>query len=374
MLSSIKQKFMQSEIVFQNEKVVERRRGEEGFSVFEIIVAMVIFLGVTASIWGLLRVALLGREATSQNTQLTKTVRLGLNLVGRDTYNAGLGYPVNSTVVLPDNRISNLLGIPVDVNTARDTVPPIITGNNLTLNTFNTVAGVRTDQVTFLFKDTAFNLIGDPGPPVDRRVPQPLSINGATPGTGFSQIIPISGSNAQCSVNDLYLISGNNGSTLGVATGLVGADSIRFADSDVLGLNLAGSADSIDGVTTPASIQKVQMVTYFVTADGTLTRRQYANVPPAIPVVGWVDEPLVYGVENFQIQYVMNDGTLSDNPSAGPDGIAGNLDDTQANLALVRQVRYTISVRSTEDGADNRPYRETMTSTFSTRNLGYEAN
>lgn len=350
-----------------------RQKGESGFSMVELIVSMVLFLGITGSIWGLLQVAQQGRATTNLKVPLTKTVRLGLNVVGRDTYNAGFGYPVSSTVVLPDNRISLLLGIPADVDATRDTVPPIIAGNNITLNAFNTTAGVRTDQVTFLFKDTAFNLIGNAGPP-DRRIPQPLSINGPTPGAGFSQIIPVSGSNASCSANDLYLITGGTRSTLGVATGLVGANSIRFADADVLGLNLSGSPDSIDGVTTPASIQKVQMVTYFVTPDGTLTRRQHVNAPPAIPVVGWVDEPLVYGVENFQIQYVMNNGALSDNPSAGPDGIAGNGDDTPNNLALVRQIRYTVSVRSSEVDRNNQPYRETMTSTFSTRNLGYEAN
>ncbi|MGB7210052.1 MAG: hypothetical protein WBD27_15455 [Pyrinomonadaceae bacterium] len=365
---------MQNEQLSLKEKAANSRRGEEGFSVFEIIVAMVLFLGVTAAIWGLMRVALLGREATSQNVQLTKSVRLGLNLVGRDTYNAGLGYPVSSTVVLPDNRISNLLGIPVDVDTSRDTVPPIITGNNITLNTFNTVAGVRTDQVTFLFKDTLFNLVGNAGPPVDRRVPQPLSINAATTTAGIDEIVPISGSNSVCRINDIYLITGNTGSTIGLATALSGADKVQFSNGDALGLNQTGATGPLSGITTPASMQRIQMVTYFVTADGTLTRRQYANVPPAVPVVGWIDEPLVYGVENFQIQYVMNDGTLSDNPSAGPDAIAGNGDDVQANLAEVRQIRYTISVRSIEMGADNRPYSETMTSTFSTRNLGYEAN
>lgn len=364
---------MESKSNFLNGSVVADRHGERGVSLVEVIFAMIGFLGVTAAIWGVLQVAQQSRSVTNQKVQLTKTVRLGLNLVGRDTYNAGYGYPASSTVVLPDNRIATLLGIPVDSDATRDTVPPIITGNDITLNTFNTAPGVRTDQVTFLFKDTAFNLVGAPAPPADW-VPQPLSINGPTPGAGFSQIIPVSGSNAAASVNDLFLISGNLGSTIGVATSLVGADRIRFADADILGINLSGSADSIGGVTTPASIQKVQMVTYFVTADGTLMRRQYANAPPAIPVVGWVDEPLVYGVENFQIQYVMNNGTLSDNPSAGPDGIPGNGDDVQNNLAQVRQVRYTISVRSTERDRNNQPYRETMTSTFSTRNLGYEAN
>ena len=78
--------------------------------------------------------------------------------------------------------------------------------------------------------------------------------------------------------------------------------------------------------------------------------------------------------QRFKVRYIMDNGTLSDNPSAGPDGVAGNADDVQANLAAVRQVRFTVSVRSRELNSMNQPYRETMTSTFSTRNLGYDAN
>jgi hypothetical protein len=123
-------------------------------------------------------------------------------------------------------------------------------------------------------------------------------------------------------------------------------------------------------------MQRVKMITYYVTPEGVLTRREFGNVPPIPPAlpVGFVDEPLVYGVEDFQIRYVMDDGTISDNPSAGSDGIAGNGDDNAANLAAVRQVRFTISTRSIELNSIGQPYRETMTSTFSTRNLGYDAN
>ena len=123
-------------------------------------------------------------------------------------------------------------------------------------------------------------------------------------------------------------------------------------------------------ITTPASMQKVNMVTYFVTADGILTRREFANI---LPAVASVDLPLVYNVEDFQIHYVMDNGTVSDNPSAGPDGVAGNSDDTQANLAAIRQIRLTVSVRSVEKNSAGQPYRETMTTTVSTRNLGYDA-
>ncbi len=357
--------------VEQNANIQENRSNKAGFTLLELLVSLTIFLIVTSAIWGVLRTAQISRSVVNNQVELAKSVRLGLNLIGRDTYNAGFGYPLKNTVVLPDNRITNLLGIPNDFDTTRDTVPPIISGNNITLNTYNTAPNIRTDQVTFLFYDTTFNLVGVGA----NAVSTPLNINAATTtGTSTDEIVPISGSNSSCRVNDLYLITGNTGSTLGLATALSGTNKVQFSNGDVLGINLAGTTGTIRQITTPASLQRVIMITYFVTADGTLTRRVYANVPPAIPAVPFVDQPLVYGVENFQIQYVMDDGTLLDNPSAGPDGIAGTADDVTANLAAVRQIRYTISVRSQELNSGGQPYRETMTSTFSTRNLGYDAN
>lgn len=351
-------------------KILITNSDESGFSMIELIIAMVIFIIVTGSIWGVLQVAQRSRGVVNQYVELTKSVRQGLNLLGRDTYNAGYGYPLKNTVVLPDNRISALLGIPNDFDTTRDTIPPIIAGNNIALNTFNTAPNIRTDQVTFLFKDTTFNLIGAPG----KEVSQQLNINSATTTSGIDEIVPITGSNSSCRVNDIFLISGNTGSTVGLATGLSGVNKVQFANGDVLGFNQTGVAGPLRGITTPASMMRVLMVTYYVTPDGTLMRREYANVPPVLPAVGWVDEPLIYGVENFQIQYVMDNGTVSDNPSAGPNGNAGDADDDQANLAAIRQVRYTISVRSVELDAAGQPFRATMTSTFSTRNLGYDVN
>ncbi|MGE3468184.1 MAG: PilW family protein [Pyrinomonadaceae bacterium] len=340
---------------------------EKGFSILELIIAMVIFLIVTGSVFGLLQVGRQTRTIVSENTGLNKNVRLSLNLIGRDTYNAGVGYPLRNTVILPDNRIGVLLGVPVDADTTRDTVAPIIAGNNVTVNTYNQTPNTRTDQITFLFKDNTFNVVGSLG-----GSSQPLSINAATTtGGGIDEIVPLSGTNSACRINDIYLITGNTGSTLGVSTNLSGGNKVQFANGDPLGFNQTGTSGPLRAITVPASIQRVNMVTYFVTPDGTLTRRHYAN---RTPVVGFVDEPLIYGVEDFQIVYVMDDGTTSNNPSAGPDGVAGTADDTPTNLAAVRQVRYTISVRSTEKNGANQFYSATQTTTFSTRNLGYDAN
>jgi Tfp pilus assembly protein PilW len=342
--------------------------GQEGMTLIEVLASMIIFMVVTASIYGVLQVAQRSRGAVNNEVQLTKTVRLGLNLIGRDTYNAGYGYPLTSTVLLRDNRIASLLTVPADTNTTRDTVPPIIAGNDLTVNTFNQTPNTRTDQVTFLFKDSSFNLVGT-GPAA---VSQPLNVTGANV-SGVDEVTVTSGNNSSCRVNDIFLIVGSNGNyTLGVATSMSGSDKVRFLNGDVLGFNNNGSTGEFMSV-IPASMWRVKMVTYYVTADGILTRREYANVPPPSTAT-FVDEPLVYGVENFQIAYIMDDGTEVANPSAGPDGIAGTTDDDQTELAAVRQVRVTISARTTELDARGQPVAVTETSTFSTRNLGYEAN
>jgi hypothetical protein len=211
-----------------------------------------------------------------------------------------------------------------------------------------------------MYRDTAFNRIPSALLPADRWIPQPLRMDLVTTAGTYTQLRSSTGSVSACAVNDIYLVTGVNGENrLAVATSLVGGNSVRFTDGDALGFNLGTTSDSIEGISGQPSIQKVQMVTYHVTPDGTLMRREHMN-RATVPASGWVDEPLVYGVENFQIQYVMNDGSV--------------LDDPGANATLIRQVRFTINVRSTEVGTNNQPYRETMTATFSTRNMGYDAN
>ncbi len=359
---------MQNNLNPSNSNDIGTIRNDRGFTILEVIVAMTIFMIVSGSIWGVLRVAQMGRTTVNQQVQLAKNVRLALNIIGKDTYNAGYGYPLKSTVVLPDNRISTAIGVPVDTDTTRDTVPPVIAGNQITVDTFNTTANTKTDQITLLFKDSTFNVVSG--------VSTPLNINAATTnGGGIDEIIPISGSNSSCRVNDIYLISGNTGSTIGLATSLSGANIVQFSNGDLLGFNqtgaTAGVLNPLRAITTPASMQRIKMITYFVASDGTLTRREFANI---LPAVAYVDEPLVYNVDDFQITYIMDDGSITNNPSAGPDGIAGTADDVQSNLTAVRQIRYTVSARSIELNSAGQPYRETMTSTFSTRNMGYDVN
>ena len=49
-------------------------------------------------------------------------------------------------------------------------------------------------------------------------------------------------------------------------------------------------------------------------------------------------------------------------------------DDMQANLIKIRQIRFTIYAKGSELNPAGQPYKINMSSTFSTRNLGYDAN
>ena len=342
-------------------------RREKGFSVLELIIAMVVFLIVTGSIYGILMVAQRGRTTVNSQTLLTKNVRLALNIIGRDTFNAGYSFPLNNSVSLQDDRIATLLGIPPDAGTVADTIPPVIAGNGITTNTFAS-PNTSTDQVTFLFKDSTFNLVGAVGPP-DTRVSQSLDGTIAQSG-GINQVTVTTGTNAACSVNDIFVVIGSSGSTLAVVTGLTNPNIVQFANTDVLGFNQNGSGSFFATQAGSGTMNRIKLVTYFVTTDGILTRREFATAA-ATTAQNYVDEPLVYGVTDLQIQYILADGTISNNPSAGANGIAGDGDDDQTKLYTVRQIRYTVNAKTLDLNPAGQPYTVTMTSTFGTRNLGY---
>src|SRR5690606_3711234 len=155
-------------------------------------------------------------------------------------------YPLRSTVVLPDLRVSTLLETPADSNDTRDTMPPIITGDQLRPNDLNPTPNSKTDQVTFLYKDSSFN---------DKTgFSKPLNINAATTTAGIDEIVPVSGENDECRINDVLLVVGNTGSTIGVVTGLSGIDKVQFANGDILNLNKTGTSGNLRKITTPATM------------------------------------------------------------------------------------------------------------------------
>lgn len=342
------------------------RSRQSGFTMLEMLVSTTIFLLASGTMYGLVKIASGSRATTSQRADLMKNMRLALLTIGRDAFNAGYGYP-NSAVTLPDNKAGAILNLPSDTDTTRDLFPPVIAGKET--NT-SSLSATNTDQLTFIYQDPTFN-------PDVSGISQSLPINAPTYDTtnGLDQIVPVSGNASACRAKDIMLISGRNSATIAVVTAISGSN-IRFGNSDVLGINTPSASTTnnpMRNITVPAAMRRVVLVTYRVLNDGTLVRTLYANDATTTVAAPSLDQPLVYGVESLKAEYVLDDGTVTRNPIAGVDGVAGTADDLPANQNKVRQIRVTLTVRSTEKDARGKPFTITMTSTYDTRNLGYDA-
>ncbi len=68
------------------------RKSERGFTLLEMLVAMVVFLIVTGSIYGLLQVGRIDRNRAGRRSDIMKDARAAIHLIGRDALNAGLSY------------------------------------------------------------------------------------------------------------------------------------------------------------------------------------------------------------------------------------------------------------------------------------------
>ncbi len=340
------------------------RSGQLGFSLVELLVSITIFLIASTAMYGLMDIANKSRTITSERSDLMKNVRTAMTIVGRDAFNAGYSYPSNS-VLLPDNRVSTLLNIPNDTDSTRDKLPPVVAGKNINANN---LSGVNTDQVTFVFQDPTFNRNAN-GLSESLPVNEPTLVSML----GLDEIVPLSGNASSIRVNDLLLVTGRTSTTVGVVTSIDGS-SVRFAGTDILGFNTPTAGDNpMRNIQAPTSLRRINMVTYRVLPTGVLVRTEYGNDTAATLANPSHDEPLVYGVERMQVDYVLDGGQLTRNPIAGPDNIQGTADDIPSNQVKVRQVRFTMTVRGSTPDQQGHLFSITMTSTFDTRNLGYDA-
>lgn len=351
-----------------------------GFSLLEIMVAMVIFLIVTGAIFGLLQVGRVDKSRSSTRTDMLKNARVAVHLIGRDALNAGLGFHRIGGIV-PDDFISTRFGNPVDLDNNKDLLPSIIGGNNRFSNGLITNATDKTDTMVFAFRDVDFNngdsiellSVSNPtGDPATPRVKTKLA-NGAANTSNF----------------DLYLLESTTSQIAVMATATNKTNEIDFKAGDPLGLNLplngtgknssllraCATADDENCTTYSfASLKRFYLVSYKIKDDGTLVRITYGNNRDKPANEQIVEQPLAYNVQNLQVKYLLENGTVTENPAAGNDGIAGTSDDDPRQFNQVRQITINLIVLSTEiDEMTRKPEEVTLTATFSTRNLEYDA-
>ncbi len=367
-------------------------KGEKGFSLLELLIAMVIFLIVTGSIYGLLSLGRYDRNRSSRRSDVLKNARVAVHMIGRDVLNAGLGYHRVGAMV-PDNFNSSQLGVPSDVDVQRDMLTGIVVGNNINTNTLSATAGLKTDTIAFAYRDVDFNcgnamelqgVAGPSGLPAVNR----LTLKASSMAAAGPCPTPRTDTASLPQPYDVFLVESDTSQVAIMATGVNGTTTIDAAPGDPLSMNQALNGSGIAGsllrqctssadqncTTYSATAKRVFLVSYKVKTDGTLVRLVYGNNRGAGATAQVQELPMAYNVEDFQIRYVLDDGTVTDNPSVGPDGLVGTIDDDWQQFNRIRQLTISIKVQSTEpDEKTGKLESVSFTSTFSTRNLGYDA-
>lgn len=371
---------MQSELQI---KAPDKR--EAGFSLIELIVSTVIFLIFISAVYGLLRIGRVQRDTVSGQVEVIKNARLALNTIGRDAVNAGLSY---SSAMVPDDLMNKRMGLPADSNSALDTLTAVVSGNNITSSTDDILDG--SDAVSF-----AFHNINSNGRKFIKLANAEQSGNGGV--TIYARLTSDDASSKPLN-GDLYRISVGAGNALGLVTDVSGVNvsfpiftesgityytsfyQLTFGNNDPLEINLPhnNSENILSSLTCShpvaqvnkcfssgeptAEALKTDWVSYHVNNNGTLIRRTYGNNAEAAVAADQIqDQPIAYNIENLQISYLLEDGTISDDPST--HGTAGNIVQLDVSISAKADID-TVGGVSTEKTINLR-------STFSTKNLHY---
>lgn len=356
------------------ERKSARRAGstssQSGFTLLELIVAVGMFTIIMGAIYMLLNAGKSDAFNTKERTATMQNARVALNTINRDAINAGVGY-WKSGALAPDGTLTRLLFLPGETDGVADLLTPIVPGDSVRTIVVDG-QNVQTDAVTFVYQDNSFN------------AGHAVAVSAVNSGTNLVTVA----SNAPCVNGSLYVYVIDDGSrrALGSLTALNGTTQIRFANGDPLRLNNPGGSSTFTGL-GPSALKRITWVTYFVRPDNVLVRRVYGNTGAIVGEgvqngglggvvpddggsgVGFVEMPLAYGVENFQVRYVLENGATVDNITAGTDASGNPLTAAQMRQRI-RLVQVDINLRGEQnDPRSNQPVQVALSGAFYTPNL-----
>ncbi len=343
---------------------------ESGFTLVEAIITMVIFLLVMSAIFGVLRAGNLMRDNVEDRSEVVANARTAMNFLGKEAVNAGLGYSKIGGVV-PDDFAYDLLKIPKDTDFNRDIFPGVVAGNNISASDLS-LTGEKNDVIAFVSRDMQFNS-GEPVTIIDY---------GVFNWSPYLTTEPLACSD--CRTYDVYLIESPNGTqALAMATLVKSSTYITLNEGDPLGLNRFSSGAGSPTVrsilkecgpsetancfdyTPHATLKRVFITAFSVNVEGDLIRTVYGNNVGGTAAEQIQVQPLASGVQSFQVRYLMQDGTISEDPSEG------NTNQMRQNEVVQVELSITIKSENDKNGVTSTQFM-TLDSTFSTRNLRYD--
>ena len=343
-------------------------RKQDGFSLIEMLFAIVIFMVVMVAIFGVFRIGLITRNSINNRSETVASARTAINAVGREAINAGLGFSRTGSVV-PDNMGYELFGIPKDPGNQRDLFTGVMAGDEVSDSDLS-LPGEKNDIVAFIYRDLNWN---DGDPYIIKDYDEFSNIPILDAGSGGCSI---------CKKFDLYQIEDASGKqAMAMVTDIGFGRWIAFNDNDPLNLNretddpgsersvlrpCSGASDSNCFNYDPqVTFKRIFLTSYSVDANGTLVRKTYGNNTGQPANEQIQTQELAHNVQRFQVKYLLRDGRKVDDPAEG------NVNHQVMNDVVQIEIRITIQAEGNDQGV-TRVDTIDLKSTFSTRNLRYD--
>jgi prepilin-type N-terminal cleavage/methylation domain-containing protein len=316
--------------------VKSKLNSQAGFSLIEMLIAVAVFVVLTASVAALLRDTMKIATATYEITDAQENLRIAQEYINRDLMNAGDGLKSISTIRVPTAFVTNY----ITLNPISDTGMPagttnlgiLTSDNNLPASTnvvqSNPATVVRTasDRQTILEIDPSFT---------------PIALPAASANSSGSTITVSAADIGKFSVGEIYFLTSSLGGTFATITAKnSGTRVLSFSTGDAYGLNLTGTGGHIKAISNSGalatSLMRMRIIHYYVTSTKLLMRREFG-----IKGAGHRDSIIAEHVLNVQLNYSLNmtdaNGNLVQPTST--------LSTTEQRLA-VRQVETTVTVET----------------------------
>jgi prepilin-type N-terminal cleavage/methylation domain-containing protein len=345
----------------------EDRFKQRGFSIIEFVIAMTVMLIVVGGIFSLVRDSMKVAMTTYEMTDAQQNMRTAQEFINRDLMNAGDGLESISNIRVPQAFVTSY----VTLNPVTDPSTPglinlgiFTTDNNVPANTAITgtvpVMNIRTgsDRQTILEQDREFLF--------NNR--NSISLTAAAINPAASKItIPAGDPMTTFTTGEVYFLTSSAGGTFCTITSIdVPARQLSFVASDLFGLNQPGAVGNIwatsGGSTLATSLQRMNIIQYYVTSTGLLMRRVFG-----VQGSGFRESMIAEHVLDVQFNYSLatTDALGNVTPSA-----TTALTSSAQQLA-VRQVEVRVTVETPHALQNGSRQQLTTTTSTSVRNMQF---
>jgi len=365
-------------------RITERSRaGDAGFTLVELLIAMVIVAVIMGATLTALTNAYRATESAKGTIGLNNNLRIGMDLIVRDLIQVGQGMPTGRTVQVPNGLGAVRIQRPHPQGSActqwpagTTTIPAVSVGPGCGA----VINGVATDMVTTLAVDSVLDAVPVQSFDVNAHSATVSTLAQATSGLDIS-----TGGPDDVRVGDLMMFTKGSVSALAYVTAVNGGQAFTFGVGDPMNLNqfaavLNGTVDDLATLAPTAAnsstVSRIRMITYYLdnTVDATTPRLiRHMNWGDPNAAVNMRGRTVAFAIENLQITYDMVDGAT--NPSnvrmvAVDLTTAGACAPQPCSPNQVRKMNVFIAGRSTERFSATREFfRNTLTTQVSLRSL-----